>query len=62
MTVSEVRSVLRHVLALRQWNEELIVEYCNKHQQRKLIAKQCHERRRKKELRKAHRLKKSAVL
>jgi len=56
MTVPEVRAVLRHLLDLRRWDEDEIVAWCNWRMERNRVAKQCHEARRRKALRRQSRM------
>ncbi len=51
MTVPEVRAVLRHLLDLRQWDEDEIVKWSNWRMDRNRVAKECHQARRREELR-----------
>jgi hypothetical protein len=61
MTVPEVRAVLRHLLDLRQWDENEIVDWCNWRMQRNHVAKLCHEQRRREELRRRSRKRDKAL-
>ena len=61
MTVPEVRAILRHLLNLRQWDEEEIIAWSNWRMQRNAIAKQCHETRRRKLLRRRSRKREQAL-
>ena len=61
MTVPEVRAVLRHLLDLRQWDEDKIVAWCNWRMERNRVAKLCHKERRRAELRRRSRKRKQAL-
>lgn len=61
MTVPEVRAILRHLLDLRKWDEEEIVAWSNWRMKRNRVAKQCHEARRRQELRRRSRKKEKAL-
>ena len=50
MTVPEVRELLKHLLAVRRWDDDEIVWWCNWRMERNRIARICHARRRKREL------------
>ena len=58
MTVPEVRAVLRHLLDLRQWDEDEIVKWSNWRLDRNRVAKECHQARRREELRRRSRKRK----
>ena len=49
MTVPEVRALLVHLLAVRQWDEAEILHWSAWRQERNRIAKECHSRRRRAE-------------
>jgi hypothetical protein len=51
MSVREVRTILRHLLDMREWDEDEIVAWCNWRMKRNRIAKACHMARRRDELR-----------
>ncbi len=61
MTVPEVRAVLRHLLDLRQWDEDEIIAWSDWRQERNRRAKECHKRRRQAE-RRRHRRKSLGAL
>ena len=50
MTVPEVRALLQHVLEKRAWDEEEILAWSAWRQERNRIAKECHRKRRRREL------------
>ncbi len=50
MTVPEVRAVLRHLLALRQWDVDEIVAWSNWRMERNRVASACHKARCREEL------------
>jgi len=60
-TVPEVRAILRHLLDLRQWDEDEIVAWSNWRVERNRIAKKYHEARRRGELRRRSRKKIKAL-
>jgi hypothetical protein len=57
MTVPEVRAVLRHLLALRQWDVDEIVAWSNRRMDRNRVAQECHAARRREQLRRRSRKK-----
>ena len=61
MTVNEVRAVLRHLLALRQWDVDEIVVWSNWRMERNRVARECHEARRREELQRRCRKRKQAL-
>ena len=50
MTVPEVRALLQHVLEKRAWDEDDILARSAWRQERNRIAKECHRKRRGREL------------
>ena len=58
MTVPEVRAVLRHLLDLRQWDEDEILAWSQWRQERNRQAKLSHTRRRRAERRRRRRKRK----
>ena len=61
LSVYELRALLRHLLDLRQWDEDEILAWSDRRQERNRVAKACHERRRRAELRKRRKKKKQAL-
>jgi SRSO17 transposase len=61
MTVPEVRALLRHLLDLRQRDEDEIVAWSNWRMERNRIAKECHAARRREQLRRRSRKKVEAL-
>jgi hypothetical protein len=61
MTVRQVRTILRHLLDLRRWDEKEIVAWCNWRMERNRVAKACHQRRRQAELVQRSRKKKKTL-
>jgi hypothetical protein len=61
MTVPEVRALLQHLLEKRAWDEEEILAWSAWRQERNRIAKECHRRRRRRELAKLSRLRAEAL-
>lgn len=61
MTVREVRALLKHRLDLRRWDEAEILAWSNWRMKRNRIAKLCHEKRRRAELRRRSRKRQQAL-
>ena len=61
MTVPEVRSLLRHLLDLRQWDADKLAAWSNSRMERNRVAKECHEARRRQELWRRSRRKEQAL-
>lgn len=55
MTVHEVRALLRHLLEMREWDEDEIIRWSNWRQQRNDEAERCHGNRRRAERRRLRR-------
>jgi hypothetical protein len=49
MTVRQMRSIIRHLIDLRRWDEDEIVTWCNWRMERNRVAKACDEQRRRAE-------------
>ena len=61
MTVPEVRAILRYLLDLRRWDEDEIIAWSNWRMERNRVAKECHEARRRNELRRRSRKREQAL-
>ena len=51
MTVPEVRTLLRHLLDVRHWDEKEIIAWSGWRQERNRTASECHAKRRARQLR-----------